>query len=108
MMKTRLNRALATCLVFAMMLSIMSVCAGAVSDPSAPEAKVQMSNTEVQANNDATMDAKALLQEMEISGDVTLEERIAKDLALIGRNGFPGCNRNLLGSGRRHCICYAF
>lgn len=62
MMKTRLNRALATCLVFAMMLSIMSVCAGAVSDPSAPEAKVQMSNTEVQANNDATMDAKALLQ----------------------------------------------
>lgn len=69
MMKTRLNRALATCLVFAMMLSIMSVCAGAVSDPSAPEAKVQMSNTEVQANNDATMDAKALLQKMGISGD---------------------------------------
>lgn len=90
MMKTRLNRALATCLVFAMMLSIMSVCAGAVSDPSAPEAKVQMSNTEVQANNDATMDAKALLQEMEISGDVTLEERIAKDLALMEGTAFRG------------------
>lgn len=83
MMKTRLNRALATCLVFAMMLSIMSVCAGAVSDPSAPEAKVQMSNTEVQATNDATMDAKALLQKMGISGDAALEERVSSDLRLM-------------------------